>query len=75
MRNPKIKKKLADKPGFVVDSHSSRRTVTRTLKQPTREQREPRLCSPIWSCSGWGLPCHPRYRARGELLPRHFNLT
>ena len=40
------KKKLADKPGFVVDSHSSRRTVTRTLKQPTREQREPRLMFP-----------------------------
>ena len=28
-----------------------------------------------WSCTGWGLPCRPRYRGRGELLPRHFTLT
>ncbi len=32
----------ADKPGFVVDSHSSRRYVTATLKQPTRTRRGPR---------------------------------
>jgi len=32
-------------------------------------------CSPIWSCSGWGLPCHSRYRERGALLPHHFTLT
>ena len=49
----------ADKPGSVVDSHSSRRTVTRTLKQPTRRHRGPRHCLPIWSCSRWGLPCRP----------------
>ncbi len=47
----------ADKPGFVVDSHSSRRIVTDTLKQPTRRHRGPRHCLPIWSCSRWGLPC------------------
>jgi len=51
------KVKLADKPGFVdfiakVDSHSSRRTITCTLKLSTRWQREPRLinklkCQPI----------------------------
>ena len=67
--------KLADKPGSVVDSHSSRRTVTRELKQPTRRLDEPPQRLPIWPCSGWGLPCHSRCRARGELLPRHFNLT
>ena len=49
------------KPGSVqrqslCGSHSSRPTVTRRLKRPTREQREPRCCPPIWSCSGWGLP-------------------
>ena len=54
----KEKKKLADKPGSVVDSHSSRRTVTRELKQPTRRLDEPSQHLPIWSCSGWGLPCH-----------------
>ncbi len=41
----------------IPDSHSSRRRVTAPLKQPTREPREQRECSPIWSCSGWGLPC------------------
>jgi len=29
-------KKLADKPGSVVDSHSSRRTIAHALQQPTR---------------------------------------
>jgi len=56
---PKRKDKkfeLAGKPGFVVDSHSSRLNVTVQLKQPTRIQREPRHKIPIWSCSEWGLP-------------------
>lgn len=48
--------KLADKPGSVVDSHSSSCTVTCALKQPTRRLREPHHCLPIWSCSGWRLP-------------------
>ena len=39
------------------DSHSSRPSVAAWLKQPTRERRGPRHRSPIWSCSGWGLPC------------------
>jgi len=30
---------------------------------------------PTWSCSRWGLPCRPRYRGRGALLPPHFALT
>ncbi len=49
----------ADKPGSVVDSHSSRRSVTATLEQPTRTRRGPRHEVPIWSCSRWGLPCRP----------------
>jgi len=32
-------------------------------------------CPPIWSCSGWGLPCHRRCRRRGALLPHLFTLT
>jgi len=52
----------ADKPGSVVDSHSSGIYVTAYLKQPTRTQCGPHLRVPIWSCSEWGLPCH-------ELLP------
>ena len=47
----------ADKPGSVVDSHSSRRNVAVTLEQPTRTRRGPRHEVPIWSCSRWGLPC------------------
>jgi len=56
----------AFKPGSVLccqsDNHSSRTYVTIRLKQPTRPQRGPRQRGPIWSCSGWSLPCH-------ELLP------
>ena len=31
--------------------------------------------APIWSCSGWGLPCRPCYQGRGALLPHPFTLT
>ena len=47
----------ADKPGSVVDSHSSRPRVATRLQQPTRTRRGPRHDVPIWSCSRWGLPC------------------
>ena len=30
---------------------------------------------PTWSCSRWGLPCRPRRRRRGALLPHPFTLT
>jgi len=30
---------------------------------------------PIRSCSRWGLPCRPRCRRRGALLPHPFTLT
>ena len=49
----------ADKPGSVVDSHSSGPPIAGRLKQPTRNQRGPRQWFPIWSCSRWGLPCRP----------------
>ncbi len=38
-----------------------------TVKKPA--------CSSIWSCSGWGLPCHHCCQRRGALLPHHFTLT
>jgi hypothetical protein len=50
-------------------SHSSGPAVTCRLEQPTRGQHEPRYCPPIWSCSGWGLPCRYCYQKRGGLLP------
>ncbi len=34
-----------------------------------------RPTAPIWSCSRWGLPCHPRCRGRGALLPHPFTLA
>jgi len=34
-----------------------------------------RRAAPIWSCSRWGLPCRPRYRGRGALLPHRFTLA
>ena len=71
----KEKNELADKPGPVVDSHSSGMSVTEHLKQPTRIQHGSCLRIPIWSCSEWGLPCHLCYHRRGALLPHHFNLT
>ena len=37
-----IKSWQTDKPGSVVDNHSSRRTIARALKQPTRIERGPR---------------------------------
>jgi hypothetical protein len=30
---------------------------------------------PVWSCTGWGLPCPPRHRGGGALLPHHFTLA
>ncbi len=46
----------ADKPGSVVDSHSSGTMVTHRLEQPTRRLGGPLQRLPIWLCSGWGLP-------------------
>ncbi len=46
----------ADKPGSVVDSHSSGTCVTTSLKQPTRPQCGSHHRGPIWSCSERGLP-------------------
>ena len=47
----------ADKPGSVVDNHSSRPCVAARLKQHTRVRTEPIHRTPIWPCSEWGLPC------------------
>ena len=34
-----------------------------------------RPAAPMRSCSRWGLPCRPRYRRRGALLPHPFTLA
>ena len=62
--------------------HSSGAAVAGRLEQPTRTtgleagldlRGDPVV--PIRSCSRWGLPCRPRCRARGALLPHRFTLT
>jgi hypothetical protein len=66
--------------------HSSRAAVTGRLEQPTRRLGRVTLprpfgrgalrpCLPTRPCSRWGLPCRPRCRGRGGLLPRRFTLT
>ena len=63
----KTEKESADKPGSVEDNHSSGIRVATYLKRPTREpvwatraapSEDGTACSPIWSCSRRGLPCH-----------------
>ena len=68
------------------DGHSSGTPVTGRLARPTRTAaRKParprahegarRPAVPTWSCSRWGLPCRPRCRRRGALLPHPFTLA
>ena len=59
----------ADKPGSVLDNHSSGLAVASSLERPTRRHRGPRLSLPIWSCFGWGLP------SRSVLPPARCALT
>ncbi len=69
-----------DEPG-AGDGHSSGTPVAGRLVRPTRAaaRNHPparsRPAAPIRSCSRWGLPCRPRYRERGALLPHPFTLT
>ena len=65
-------------------SHSSRRRIAPPLQQPTRAvgtkhpslgPESPWRAAPIRPCSGWGLPCGPRCRSPGALLPHPFTLT
>jgi hypothetical protein len=49
---------LTCKPGSVEDRHSSGRSVTESLLQPTRVRCGQHHSTPIWPCSGRGLPCH-----------------
>ena len=74
--NKKGKAKSADKPGSVVDSHSSRAYVTAGLKQPTRERRKGPPYAPLFGLAPSGVYlaaacCH----LRGALLPHPFTLT
>ena len=52
---------------------ASRDLPERRCGNPSAAQKPPAF--PIRSCSRWGLPCHPRRRERGALLPHPFTLT
>jgi len=54
------KRESADKPGSVVDNHSSGYMSPCTSSNLPGNSADHALCSPIWSCSEWGLPCHKR---------------
>jgi hypothetical protein len=46
------------------------------LKRPTRDSDGAgHTSSPIWPCSGWGLPCDSCYQKPGALLPHPFTLA
>ena len=50
--------------------------VASHLMRPTRDSNgSGQASSPIWPCSGWGLPCRICYQIRGGLLPHLFTLT
>jgi hypothetical protein len=58
------------------EDHFSGTVVTGGLEQPTRDSDGAgRSSSPTWPCSGWGLPCDPRHRGPGALLPHPFTLA
>src|SRR6185312_11724914 len=45
------------------DDHPSRGIVADALERPTRLLgRTVLMTQPVWPCSGWGLPSHPRHR-------------
>ena len=66
----------------VAAIHLGRSSPTASCNQPGRRagkssatRRSAPLVVPIRFCSRWGLPCRPRYRVRGALLPHPFTLA
>jgi hypothetical protein len=59
-----------------LGGHSSSPGLASGVEQSTRATGRRMPCAaPIRSCSRRGLPCRPRCRARGALLPHPFDLT
>jgi|GEM_PF-1549346 len=74
--------RVLSRPVRAGDDHSSGTPVAGRLARPTRAaagngrgRRDRRPSAPIRSCSRWGLPCRPRCRGRGALLPHPFTLA
>ncbi len=79
-RREKSRRERRCKPNSVgacaPGDHRSGPVLANGLERPTRESNGAgRASSPIWSFSGWGLPCRRCHHLRGELLPRRFTLT
>lgn len=67
---------LADKPGSVVDNHSSRNRITPILKRPTRVQRGSRLMYSYLVLLQVGFTSATKSRlSYGALLPHLLTLT
>ncbi len=62
---------LAGRQPFLSTPHCCGALAT----YPGLDSAAGRRSSPIWSCSTWGLPCHPGCPGRGALLPHLFTLT
>jgi len=80
----RLKKEAGHKPNFVSVIISLVETVTSSivailpegpLFRCGKEWSGQLQSLPIWSCSGWGLPCRHTRVERGGLLPHHFTLT
>jgi len=87
-RNGLKMRQMACKPGsvpwfpMVATIHLGRSLPNASRDRPGRRResafhpaKRPESVAPIWSCSRWGLPCRPRCRVRGALLPHPFTLT
>ena len=59
-------------PALLRGSSGQPGSLGRAILPPRRFRRRR---SPIWPCSGWGLPCRPCHQDRGALLPHLFTLT
>ena len=70
---------LADKPGSVMSSHSSRIRVTTNFKRPTQGPYGPYVglpLVPLFGLAPGGVYLATNcYQLRGALLPHHFTLT
>jgi len=66
---------LADKPGSVVDNHSSRPAIAHRLKQPTRLRCGSHHGDLFGLAPGGVYLAMHCYQAHGALLPHPFTLT
>jgi len=67
---------LADKPGSVVDNHSSKNRVTTAFQRPTQKQTRVALNASLFGLAPDGVyPATKCYHSRGALLPHLFTLT